>query len=92
MEHYFGEFEKNMEQLKRKLPQLTEGFFVECFISGLTAEIRNAMLLLAPDTVESAFRKAKQCAETRRYSSPQEHKNSPSNGKVSKGIQEGKLL
>lgn len=59
VEQYFGEFEKNMEQLKRKLPQLTEVFFVESFMSGLRPDIKTALLLLAPINLEYAYRKAK---------------------------------
>ncbi|XP_074379422.1 uncharacterized protein LOC141720727 isoform X1 [Apium graveolens] len=59
VEHYFDQFEKLMEQLKRKMPTLTEEFFVESFVGGLHKEVKEVMRLLEPTTVEQAFKRAK---------------------------------
>lgn len=45
------------------MPQLTEEYFVESFISGLQEENRQVLKLLSPKTVEGAFKRAKYCAQ-----------------------------
>lgn len=58
---YLSQFEKFQEQIREKMPFLTDDYFVECFIGGLQAEIREALKMLNPGTVVQAYRVAKQC-------------------------------
>lgn len=69
VDHYFNQFEKCREKLKGKMPQLTEDFFVERFLCGLETQIKNAVVLLAPVSVEAAYKKARQYMESKRNSS-----------------------
>lgn len=66
VDHYFSQFEKCMEQLKGKMPQLTEEFFIESFLCGLETDIKNAVMMLAPVTVEAAYKKARQYVESKK--------------------------
>lgn len=45
---YFAQFEKYQEQLREKMPSLTEAFFVESFIGGLQSPIKETLKLMAP--------------------------------------------
>lgn len=63
VDHYYGQFEKFSEQLKRRIPSLTEEFFLQSFTGGLLKEVRDEVRLLDPETVEQAFRKARFCAD-----------------------------
>ena len=56
LEQYCSQFELLMEQLKLKLPQLTEDYFVECIISGLQEDLRKTIKFLTPTTMESALK------------------------------------
>lgn len=43
------------------MPELTEEYFVECFIGGLQDQTKETLMMLAPSTVDQAYRQAKQC-------------------------------
>ncbi|KAL8133816.1 hypothetical protein AgCh_009032 [Apium graveolens] len=58
-------FERYMEQLKDRVPSLTEDYFMECFASGLQKEVQVVVQLLGPDTVYHAYKKAR-CYEQSR--------------------------
>lgn len=66
IELYFDQFEKYQEQLKGRMPDLTEEYFVECFVGGLQDKIKETLKLLAPLTVDQAYRQAKKCVGTER--------------------------
>ena len=57
---YFDEFEKCKEQLRGRMPELTEEYFVESFIGGLQDQIRDTVRMLAPSSIDQAYRQAKQ--------------------------------
>ena len=57
---YFDEFEKCKEQLRGRMPELTEEYFVESFIGGLQDQIRDTVRMLAPSSIDQAYRQSKQ--------------------------------
>lgn len=66
VEVYHDQFERYMEKLKGKLPHLIEEYFVESFVSGLKGEVKNTVRLLAPTSVEQAYKKARSYLNTTR--------------------------
>lgn len=59
VEHYFGLFERLMEQLKGRMPSLTEEFFVESFMGGLQKDIKEVVRLVETNSVDQAYKKAR---------------------------------
>lgn len=52
-----------MGHIKAKMPQLTEDYYVECFISGFEEDVKQVLKLLSPSCVEGAVKKAKYCVQ-----------------------------
>lgn len=88
---YYSQFEKYMEQLKEKMPSLTEGFFVESFISGLKSNVGETLKLLNPLTLEQAFRQAKQCTEPKEVVKKVDHSCNSVSSKTGQSIHSGKF-
>lgn len=64
MELYYDEFEKSRGQILKKLPSLTEEYFLENFIGGLQGEIKGMLRLLEPSTLEQALKHARYYEQT----------------------------
>ena len=63
LEQYCKQFALCMGQVKARIPQLSEDYFVECYISGVQEDAKQVLKLLGPATVEDAMKKARLCAQ-----------------------------
>lgn len=91
MDLYYNQFEKYQEQLKEKMPFLTEAFFVECFSGGIQNNSKETLRLLNPTTVLQAFKLAKQCTESEEAEKKLCKKNEASVSKQGSFIKNGQV-
>lgn len=56
---YIEKFEDLMTMLKQDTPELTEEWFVKCFVNGLRHDIKHQLRPLHPESLTDAYWQAK---------------------------------
>lgn len=56
---YIDKFEDLMTMLKQDTPELTEEWFVKCFVNGLRHDIKHQLRPLHPESLTDAYWQAK---------------------------------
>lgn len=57
---YIDKFEDLMTMLKQDTPELTEEWFVKCFVNGLRHDIKHQLRPLHPESLTDAYWQAKE--------------------------------